>query len=108
MSANGGRVRFTRDVAAITMDLDAVETIAFNALGGADTINVRDLTGTGVKTVARDLSSSLGSGIGDGAADRVIVTGTNGDDKVRVKNTDGTVRARWPRAERRDHGRGSR
>ncbi len=94
VSANGGRVRFTRDVAAITMDLDAVETIAFNALGGADTINVRDLTGTGVKTVALDLSSSPGSGTGDGAADRVIVTGTNGDDKVRVTNTDGTVRVR--------------
>ena len=38
ISANGGRVRFVRDVANVTMDLNDVETIDFNALGGADTI----------------------------------------------------------------------
>ena len=32
ISANGGRVRFTRDVANITMDLNDVENIQFNAL----------------------------------------------------------------------------
>ena len=37
MSANGGRVRFTRDVANIVMDLDDIETVDLNALGGADT-----------------------------------------------------------------------
>ena len=36
ISANGSRVRFTRDVANITMDLNGVENIQFNALGGAD------------------------------------------------------------------------
>src|SRR4029077_10107762 len=36
ISANGGRVRFTRDVAAITMDLNGVERTDFHALGGAD------------------------------------------------------------------------
>ena len=48
ISANGGRVRFTRDVANITMDLNSVETIDFNALGGADNITVNDLSGTDV------------------------------------------------------------
>ena len=48
ISANGGRVRFTRDVANITMDLNDVETIDFNALGGADTVTVNDLSGTDV------------------------------------------------------------
>ena len=43
ISANGGRVRFTRDVANVTMDLNGVEHIEFNALGGADTITVDDL-----------------------------------------------------------------
>ena len=51
ISANGGRVRFTRDVANITMDLNGVEAIDFNALGGADTITVNDLTGTDVTEV---------------------------------------------------------
>ena len=36
ISANGSRVRFTRDVANITMDLNGIEHIQFNALGGAD------------------------------------------------------------------------
>ena len=48
ISANGSRVRFIRDVANITMDLNGVEGIDFNALGGADTITVNDLTGTDV------------------------------------------------------------
>ena len=43
ISANGSRVRFTRDVGGVTMDLDGVETIDLNALGGADTITVNDL-----------------------------------------------------------------
>ena len=44
-SANGGRVRFTRDIANIVMDLNDVETIVANALGGADTLTVNDLSG---------------------------------------------------------------
>ena len=48
ISANGGRVLFTRDVANVTMDLNDVEAIDFNALGGADIIVVNDLTGTDV------------------------------------------------------------
>ena len=44
ISANGERVRFTRDVANITMDLNDVEHIDFNALGGADNIVVNDLS----------------------------------------------------------------
>jgi Ca2+-binding RTX toxin-like protein len=91
VAANGSRVRFTRDVAAITMDLNEVETIAFSALGGADTVNVHDLTGTAVKVVSIDLASPAASGTGDGAADRVIVSGTNGDDKVGVTSAAGIV-----------------
>src|SRR6266568_4749232 len=56
--ANHGHVKFTRDVAAITMDLTSVEHIQFNALGGADTITVGDLTGTGTTQVGINLGSS--------------------------------------------------
>ena len=52
ITANGARARFTRDIATITMDLNGVEHINFNALGGADNITVGDLTGTGVTQVA--------------------------------------------------------
>ncbi len=84
ISANGGRVRFFRDVATVTMDLNDVETIQFNALGGADNIVVNDLSGTDAKLVNIDLSSPAGSGTGDGAADTVTVDGTAGTDHITV------------------------
>src|SRR5262249_7857324 len=73
ISANGGRVRFTRDVATITMDLNGVEQIAFHALGGADNVTVNDLSGTDATEVDIDLTAA---GVGDGAADTVTVNGS--------------------------------
>src|SRR4051794_15129288 len=40
VSANGGRVLFTRDVGNIVMDVNDVETINVNALGGTDAVTV--------------------------------------------------------------------
>jgi hypothetical protein len=77
VSANGGRVRFVRDVANVTMDLNGVEGIDFRALGGADTIVANDLSGTDLTELNTDLAAAGG---GDGAPDSVIVDGTNGDD----------------------------
>lgn len=74
----GGRVRFFRDVANVTMDIDDVEQIEFRALDGADTIVVGDLTGTDVTEIGIDLRGSAGGG--DGAADAIIVNGTQGID----------------------------
>src|SRR5262249_35611957 len=42
VSANGSRALFTRDAGGITMDLNDVERITFNALGGADNVVVND------------------------------------------------------------------
>src|SRR4029079_18263710 len=42
VSANGGRVRFTRDIANIVMDLNDVERIDANMLGGIDNLIVDD------------------------------------------------------------------
>jgi Ca2+-binding RTX toxin-like protein len=82
ISANGERVRFTRDVANIVMDLNGVEHIDFHALGGADNIVINDLSGTAVSQVDVDLAATLGGTAGDGAADTVQITGTNGDDVI--------------------------
>ena len=84
LSANGSRLRFTRDVASIVMDTAGVETVNFNALGGADQITVGNLAGTDVTAVNLDLSNPAGSGTGDGAADTVIVNGTNAADGIQV------------------------
>lgn len=91
ISANGSRVRMTRDVANIVMDVNGVENINFSALGGADTITVNDLTGTSTKQVAIDLSAQPGSGVGDGAADTIILNATNGDDVITISEVNGVV-----------------
>jgi Ca2+-binding RTX toxin-like protein len=91
ISANGGRVKLTRDVANITMDLNSIETIDVNALGGADTLTVNDLTGTGVKNVDLDLASPPGSGTGDGQADTIVINGTSGADVINVSSSGGII-----------------
>jgi Ca2+-binding RTX toxin-like protein len=82
LSANGSRLRLFRDVGNVTMDVNGVEQVNVVALGGADTITVNDLTGTGVTDVNIDLAVPPGSGVGDGQADTVIVNGTAGDDVI--------------------------
>src|SRR5262249_6412394 len=90
-SANGQRVRLTRGIGNITLDLNGVERIQLNALSGADTITVNDLTETDVKQVAVDLSAPAGSGQGDGQPDAVIVNGTAGDDHITVASSGASV-----------------
>ena len=89
VSANGGRVRFTRDVANIVMDLNEVETFDVNALGGADNLVVNDVSGTGLTRVATNLAASGGGD--DAAADNVIVNATSGSDVVVVNGQPGTA-----------------
>jgi Ca2+-binding RTX toxin-like protein len=92
LSANGSHLKFTRDVASITMDTVGVEQVDFNALGGADVITVNDLTGTGVTGVNADLAGTLGGAVGDGQADRIIVNGTAGNDAIDVSGDAGGVK----------------
>jgi Ca2+-binding RTX toxin-like protein len=83
-SANGGRVIFTRNLGNIVMDLDDVEVIDLNTLGGTDTTTINDLSGTNLVEVNVNQSGTIGGTAGDGAADVVIVNGTNGDDIIDV------------------------
>jgi Ca2+-binding RTX toxin-like protein len=78
ISANGGRVLFTRDIATVTMDLNDVEAIDFTARGGADEIVINDLSGTDVTEINLNLAA-VG---GDAQPDTVILIGTNGDDVI--------------------------
>jgi Ca2+-binding RTX toxin-like protein len=84
VSANGQRVRFTRDVGSITMDLDGIEQIDHAALGGADTLTVHDLDGTAVDAVNSDLGA-------DGQPDRVVAEGTDRADVVSVRGSSGAA-----------------
>jgi RTX calcium-binding nonapeptide repeat (4 copies) len=87
LSANGDRLTFFRVQANITMDTDGVEVVDFNALGGADTATVNDLTGTDVRKVNLDLAGTIGGNAADGAADNVVVNGTNGNDRIAVQGS---------------------
>jgi Ca2+-binding RTX toxin-like protein len=82
ISANGERAQFLRNVANVTMDLNDVERVDFNALGGADNIVVNDLSGTDVTEVNVNLASTIGGTAGDGAADTITINATNGSDTI--------------------------
>ena len=53
-------MRFTRNVGNIVMDLDGVESVDLNALGGADTSTVNDLSGTDLTEVNTNLAGAPG------------------------------------------------
>ena len=89
VSANGRRIRFVRDVANITMDLNGVEQIDLNALGGADQLTVNDITGTDLTEIQTNLAGSQGGD--DGAADQVIVNGTPQADVIDAGGAGGNV-----------------
>jgi Ca2+-binding RTX toxin-like protein len=91
ISANGERALFTRDVGNITMDLNGVETIDFNALGGTDTVTINDMTRTDVKQVKVDLAASIGGSAGDGLNDTVVINGTKGDDVISLSIENGAL-----------------
>src|SRR4051794_29575590 len=82
LAASGSRLRLTRNVGAITMDTDGVETIDVRTLAGADTLTVGDLSATRVRAVNVDLNAI--GGTGDNSADSVTVDGTPGSDDVQV------------------------
>lgn len=84
VSKNGGRVRFTRNLGNIVMDLNDIEDIDLNALAGTDTVIVNNLAGSELVRLDIDLGGAIGGSTGDAAADVVIVNATNGDDIIDV------------------------
>ena len=90
-SANGARVRFTRNIGTVVMDLDDVENLDLNALGGADTLTVNNLTGTDLASLIADLAGTLGGTAGDAAVDTIIVNGTASADTINITANAGTV-----------------
>ena len=91
INPNGERVRFDRvSPAPFSLDIGTTENLVLNANGGADSITVNDLTGTGVKQVAIDLGGGDPDGNGDGTADTVNIFTTNRD-AITVANHKGVV-----------------
>jgi Ca2+-binding RTX toxin-like protein len=90
-SAVAGRLRFTRDLGNIVMDVDGTERVDLRPLADADVTVINDLTGTDVTKVDLDLAEVIGGGAGDAGADAIIVNGTNGPDDVAVAANGGLV-----------------
>jgi streptogramin lyase len=86
VSAEGNAGKITRDIDNVTLDLADIENVDVNPLGGADTITVNDLTGTGVTQMNVGLAGSTNGTAGDGQADTVIVNGTGGNDAIPILN----------------------
>jgi hypothetical protein len=81
-SAVNGRLLLTRNIANIVMDIGTVENVTLNLLGGADVVNVNDLSSTSVQAIVLHLGAF--GGAGDTAADVVTVRGSALDDNIRV------------------------
>ena len=81
----GPRVRFTRDVGNIAMDLDDVERIDAAGVGGGDTLRTFDVSGTDLT----GLRFAMGT---DGAADSVVLdSASNGADAITVTGAVGSA-----------------
>jgi Ca2+-binding RTX toxin-like protein len=89
LGASAKHAVLTRDVAAIRTDMEHVEQVDINVLGGADTVSVGDLGSTDVSGVGINLQASGGGD--DAAADTIAVAGTNRADDVSVDADAGAV-----------------
>jgi Ca2+-binding RTX toxin-like protein len=93
LGPNGSRLAVTRDVGFVDLDVNAVETVSVNTLGGTDHVGLVPLAGTGVTRVNVNLASTLGGASGDGAADTVTVDATAAADTMAVSAASGVVQA---------------
>jgi uncharacterized repeat protein (TIGR01451 family) len=104
IDANGTRVRLTRDVAAITMDIGTTERIGIASLGGVDDVMIMDLTGVadlaeiGVSLGDGDdtgnASAQLNAGVAvtfEGDAGNDVITGSPGGDTILGGDGDDTL-----------------
>lgn len=97
-TADGHRVRFTRNLGGIVMDLVDIEALDVNALDGTDSVTIDDLAGTGLTDVSVDLANSPGSDFSDGVPDTVQVEGTAGIDTIAATANGGAVDVAGPAA----------
>jgi hypothetical protein len=87
LDADGARAVLVRNVGNIRMDMDGVEALNLQLLGGFDNVSIGDDMGnTALAEANVDLSAA--SGGSDGSTDSVNLVGTAGADQVTVGATD--------------------
>lgn len=90
-SAIGARLRFTRSLGNIALDIDGVEEFHLRTLAGTDAVTVNSLVGTSLGLIHVELAGTLGGGSGDAAADAITINGTNDADTIEVRSTGGVI-----------------
>ncbi len=90
LTASGERVRMSREAGSATDVADAAdfETLSILSFGGADTVSVSDLSGTGVTLVDASL---FDFGVPGGAQDVVVVGATAAGDRITASDASGVV-----------------
>jgi hypothetical protein len=78
LSPNGRHSQFTRVQGAINMDMNRVERLDLTALGGADTVTIDDMSGTGLR------EAEVNPGGADGRVDTLTINGTGRGDDIEV------------------------
>lgn len=91
LSPNGSRVRFTRNIASIVLDLNGIEQFDLRAVGGVDALTVNDLAGTRLTAVNIDLAGTIGGSVGDAAVDAITLNGSAAADVILVGANAGVV-----------------
>ena len=91
LQANGDQVLLASTVDNVIMDLNDVERVHLQLLGGLDHVELDDLAGTDLKQVTVDLAVVAGLKVADGQADTVGAVATTGNDKINVALTAGAV-----------------
>jgi Ca2+-binding RTX toxin-like protein len=89
ISAAAGHAHLFHDIDNTTLDLTGVEAIIVDAFGGADTVKVGNMTGTGVSEVYVNLAA-VGGG-GDGQIDNVSASGTEANDSIQISGTGANI-----------------
>jgi Ca2+-binding RTX toxin-like protein len=85
IAADGAAALLLRDVGAVRMDLVDVERIDVLTFGGTDEVRVGDLKGTDLSEVVIDMGGP------DGAADSIVIDGTDAADTVTIGVEGGAI-----------------
>lgn len=94
LSSNGSRLRFTRNIGNVILDIDGMEQFNLAALGGTDIVTLNDLTPTAIEQV--NVNLGLFGGAVDAAADTININGSDQPDTMQV-TADGTaLNVLWP------------
>ncbi len=88
----GGHALLARNVGAIAVNLDNLEHIFVQALGGTDNFTIGDLTGTDITAITIDLASTASGTSGDSALDTATINGGAHGDSISVGTTAGSAK----------------